>query len=314
MEYVIVGLVWAVVVGTRLAVLWYRTRDEFGGLLSARELTKRGRRLDASPIGEVPESTVVRVVGNVQRLDRWVVAPMSKRPCAHWRLKVSAVEYSPTARRTYWRTLFERTSSIPFVLRSSDAHCCVDPSLAVVDVKRGRIEEVKSSRRLPADLAEFLENEGVGVSSLPRTKVRFEELIVSFGDKVAIVGAGRLLPRPRNEAIDVGYRDVGPPGCASAPPTTTSSSLMPESCLLRAEMAVASRRSRPETARRASRQRPRHGPRWTSMTSSGRSSRSSAGDGSRSRHSASSLHVPLWCDRSCRGQKCRLHRPWRRAT
>jgi hypothetical protein len=120
------------------------------------------------------------------------------------------MEYSPTARRTYWRTLFERTSSLPFVLRSSDADCCVDPSLAVADVKRARIEEVKSSRRLPADLAEFLENEGVGLSSLPRTKVRFEEAIVSFGDKVAIVGAGRLLPRPRNEAVDAGYRDVGP--------------------------------------------------------------------------------------------------------
>src|SRR5689334_1242506 len=129
MEYVIVGAVWAVVVGTRLAVSWYRTRDESGGMLAARELTKRGRRLDASSIGEVPESTVVRVVGNVHRLDRWVVAPMSNRPCAHWHLKVSAMEYSPTARRTYWRTLFERTSSLPFVLRSIDAQCCVDSSL-----------------------------------------------------------------------------------------------------------------------------------------------------------------------------------------
>jgi hypothetical protein len=54
MEYVIVGLVWALVVGTRLAVSWYRMRDELGGERSARQLMKRGRRLDASPIGEVP--------------------------------------------------------------------------------------------------------------------------------------------------------------------------------------------------------------------------------------------------------------------
>lgn len=210
MEYVIVGLVWALVVGTRLAVSWYRMRDELGGVRSARQLMKRGRRLDTTPIGEVPEASVVRVVGDVQRLDRWAVAPMSKRACAHWHLKVSVMEYSPTARHTYWRTLFERTSGLQFVLGSGDVQCCVDPSLAVVDVKRARISEAKSSRRLSADMADLLESEGVSASSLPRTKVRFEESIVSFGDKVAVVGAGRLVPRPRNEAADAGYRDAGP--------------------------------------------------------------------------------------------------------
>jgi hypothetical protein len=59
-------------------------------------------------------------------------------------------------------------------------------------------------------LAELLESDGVSVSSLRRTKVRFEESIVSFGDKVAVVGAGRFVPRPRNEAADAGYRDTGP--------------------------------------------------------------------------------------------------------
>lgn len=134
MEYVVIAIVLALSVGARLAMSWGRMRGELDLQRPVRDLTKRGRRLDASSIAEVTEATVVRVVGEVKRLDRWVVAPISKRPCAHWHMKVSVMEYSPAERRTYWRTIVEQNEGLSFVLSSATGECMVDPSLATVHV------------------------------------------------------------------------------------------------------------------------------------------------------------------------------------
>jgi hypothetical protein len=210
MEYVVFGLLWIVIIGARLLMSWSRLRAELDLERPARQLARRGRRLDASAIDEVPESSVVRVIGEVKRLDRWVVAPITNRACAYWRLEVSVMEYSAAERRTYWRTLFDRTDGLPFVLTSERGDCCVDPSLATIAVKRARVTEIKSSRKLPAKFADLLESGGISSASLRWTKVRFEESIVPFGARIAVVGAGRMVARPANANVQTGYRDPRP--------------------------------------------------------------------------------------------------------
>lgn len=210
MEYVPVVLVLALVVGVRLTMSWARAREQLDVERPARELVNRGRRLDASAIAEIPESSVVRVLGEVKRVDRWVVAPISKRPCAYWKLTVSVLEYSPTSRGAYWRTIHDTSDSLPFVLATGADECLVDPALATVSVKAGRIDEIKSSRRIPASYVEHLERAGISIDSFRRTKMRIEESILGFGIKVAVVGAGRVVPRSPDAAAESDYRAPRP--------------------------------------------------------------------------------------------------------
>lgn len=210
MEYVVFGVMCVMFIGVRLVMSWSRLRGQLDLERPARQLARRGRRLDASSLDDVPESSVVRVVGEVKRLDRWVVAPMTNRACAYWRLEVSVLEYSAVERRTYWRTLFDRTDGLPFVLASERGECCVEPSSATVAVERARITEIVSSRKLSPKFADLLENGGVSVASLRWTKVRFQESIVPFGARVAVVGAGRMVARSSVDDMATGYRDRRP--------------------------------------------------------------------------------------------------------
>lgn len=209
MEIVFVGFA-VVVVAAQLVVRWAQNRGSLILERSARSLAARGRRLDASSIGEVPEASVVRVIGEVKRLERWVVAPLSKRPCAHWHLQVSVLEYSPATRGTVWRALFERTDGLPFVLASPHGELCVDPALATVSVKRECLDHIKRGRGLPGNLAELVESGGVSAGSLKGTKVWFKESIVGFGTRVAVVGAGRMIARSADVPFETGYRDPRP--------------------------------------------------------------------------------------------------------
>jgi hypothetical protein len=208
-EIVFVGFA-VLVVAAQLVVRWAQSRAGLSLEQSTRSLVARGRRLDASSIGEVPEASVVRVVGEVKRLDRWVVAPLSKRPCAHWRLEVSVLEYSPATRGTVWRALFERAEGLPFVLASPHGELCVDPALATVSVKRESLDHIKRGRGLPENLAELVESGGVSPGSLKGTKVCFRESIVAFGARVAVVGAGRMIARSTEGPTETGYRDSRP--------------------------------------------------------------------------------------------------------
>lgn len=210
MEFLFFGVVWAAVVGVRIYASWSRRQGDFDAARAIDAIVKRGRRLDETPIREVGEACVMRVVGEVQRLDTWAVSPLTKKPCARWQLKVSVLEYSAAAGSTYWRTMFVRDGGVPFVLASSDGRCCVEPSLSTVDVTRAQTPRVESARRVSAGIAEILEGEGISPSSLAGTKVKVEEAIIAFGTRIAVVGAGRVVPRPLATAPDAGYRDEPP--------------------------------------------------------------------------------------------------------
>lgn len=210
MELALFVIVATVVVIGQVVIRWSEARAQAGLERPAMELAKQGRRLDASELGDVAEASLVRVLGEVKKLERWVVAPISKRPCAHWSLSISVMEYSPAARGVRWRVVARESDGLPFTLSSAKESCLVDPSLATVQVDRDGVEETVRGRALSSAHAECLERAGVPAESVMRTKVRFTENILGFGSRVAVVGCGRLAPRLDATNLEVDYRAARP--------------------------------------------------------------------------------------------------------
>lgn len=171
-----------------------------------RELARRARRMRATDIAELREGAVVRVVGDVQRLERWVVAPISKRACAYWSLEVSVRMVEP-GRRGYWQLVHAASAGEQFRLADASGACGVEPAAATAQLDGDEHREVVRGRALPASYVEYLEAAGVSVDAIGSAKVRFTERVLAFGETVAVAGAVRVVERPRGAARERGYRD-----------------------------------------------------------------------------------------------------------
>lgn len=172
----------------------------------AQALAKRGRELHVTRIRDVLEGTVVRITGKVRLIDGWVVAPISRRACAYWRLRISLLEDSAARKGAVWRSVAERSGSCPFVLASGAEQCLVDPKLAAVQLKEGTRFSQYPGRWLPARHRAALAAAGISVERVQRAQVRFEESVLAFDAPSAIVGTGALVQRAPKGA-ETPYRE-----------------------------------------------------------------------------------------------------------
>jgi hypothetical protein len=157
------------------------------------------------PIGELPENTLGRVIGEAQPVDRVLRSPLTGRPCVFY---VARVEED---NRGSWTPLFTERESVPFLLADPSGHAIVDPSCADValtfdrDSRSGTFDDPTPSQEA------FLEKHGhVGKGWIFNKKLRYVEAVIEPGERVAILGSGIREPDPKGLPSE-GYR--------SAPPT-----------------------------------------------------------------------------------------------
>ncbi len=156
------------------------------------------------PIGELPEDTLGRVIGEAQPIDRVLQSPLTGRPCVYYDARVEEHESGE------WHTRFAERGGVPFLLTDPSGHAIVDPSCAEIaltfdsDSRSGTFDDPT-----PAEAAFLAKHGGESKGWIFNKKLRYIEAVIEPGERVAVLGSGIREPDPQGTPTE-GYRSAAP--------------------------------------------------------------------------------------------------------
>jgi hypothetical protein len=151
------------------------------------------RKLKKAPtqkIGSFQNGNIAKVVGNIEIVGEPIIAPLSKRPCAFYTLKIE--KQVSSGKSTHWKTIVEEENNTLFLIKDESDYALINDthikSYIVKDhnYKSGLLKEV------PEELLTFLAERGEntkGFLGINKT-YRYAEGILEPGEKVAVLGQG----------------------------------------------------------------------------------------------------------------------------
>jgi hypothetical protein len=173
---------------------------------SAENRLKRAlRAVRVWPIGELPEGTLGRVIGEAQPIDGMIQSPLTGRRCLYY---VARVEVH---RSGEWHTRFEERDGVPFLLTDDSGRAIIDPSSANAALTFDH-EDSRSNTAgdpTPTEAAFLAKHGGKARGLLFNEKLRYVEAVLVPGKRIAILGAGIREPDPRGTPAE-GYRSATP--------------------------------------------------------------------------------------------------------
>lgn len=166
---------------------------------------KRMRAIPRKRVADVLDGETVRVVGVVEA-HQTIAAPLSGRPCVHWRVIVKERRLGKSPR---FVTILDDQGGTDFVVRDETGRARVVNEQVNAQLRNaaqfsfGSLFETREPR-----VAEYLRSrpglQGTSFSS----PMQLEERIVQLGDCLCAVGVGHWEVDPEAEARPVGgYRD-----------------------------------------------------------------------------------------------------------
>lgn len=154
---------------------------------------------DFRPIREVPDDWTGWVRGRLIG-DAQLVAPLSQRPCAYYKLVVERNHPQPQPPE---RIAFQARGQ-SFVIEDESGRALVDPDLALVEVDYDRQLEIDGRGRLPQPVVELLRRLDVvgervivreGVLGIGETVAVHGRMVHDVDDDIGTVGSAGARPR-----------------------------------------------------------------------------------------------------------------------
>jgi hypothetical protein len=156
------------------------------------------------PIGELPEGTLGRVIGDAQPIDRVLQSPLTGRRCLYY---VARVEGN---RSGNWHTRFEEKDGVPFLLTDDSGRAIIDPSCADAALTfdhDSRSDTVGDPT--PTEAAFLAKHGGKAKGWIFNEKLRYVEAVIEPGKRIAVLGSGVRDPDPQGTPAE-GYRSAAP--------------------------------------------------------------------------------------------------------
>jgi hypothetical protein len=168
-------------------VAWYFSK--------ANRLKRALRDAKAMPIGQLPENTPGKVVGQAHPVGQTLVGPLTGRPCLYY---IAIVEqHVSTGRSSYWKQIIKEEMGVAFQVVDSSGRAIVDPRGAeVVLTFDGTSKSGTFSDADPVQEA-FLQRHGQSSKGWVFNKgLRYKEAMIEINETVAILGSGIREPDP----------------------------------------------------------------------------------------------------------------------
>ena len=167
-------------------------------------LKRKLRAAKAWAIGDLPEDTLGRVVGQARPLANTLQGPLTGRACVYYVATVE--EQRSNGRSSYWKTIITESQGVPFLLEDPTGRAVVDPTSAEVALDF----DGKSSSGTFHDANQiqeaFLTKYGKTSSGWVFNKsLRYREAMIEVGETIAVLGQGVREPDPNAPPEDA-YR------------------------------------------------------------------------------------------------------------
>ncbi len=164
-----------------------------------RDKLRRVRPIDIARCGDDDRPRITGVVEGTLPL----ISPITRRPCVFWAVSIDEVGAGD------WVERGVADQGVPFFVRDGSGLARVVPDQARCDLATVSTMFVSTGPALPPGPRELYEGLAI-VLNYPRTsKVRFNERIVTVGERITVLGQCQLEPMQDASAADAdatGYR------------------------------------------------------------------------------------------------------------
>lgn len=164
--------------GGYIFIYWYRSSRQW--------IRRKLAKLPRTPIGEVVEGQLARLVGTVKQLDHTVVAPVSGTTCVYYHAVVDRKVGGG------WQRLIDQAHGIPFILEDDTGHVYIDARRAQLTTQHLRFYPAVYPDPL---FDRFLTAHGVSV--MIKDSLRVHEMRIEVGTELTVLGAGVADVDPR---------------------------------------------------------------------------------------------------------------------
>jgi hypothetical protein len=159
-------------------------------------------KVPVSPVGDIEEKGVAKVVGKVVALEKTVASPIAKAKCVYYRLcieKQKAEEESASAgnrRRVTdedddggeWETVVEDVKAIPFAVEDDTGMAAVETKNLDVEVKSGKRKDSGYLKGLSSAQEKLLTERYPGKKFSFSKRMRYTEVVIEEGDELMVTG------------------------------------------------------------------------------------------------------------------------------
>jgi hypothetical protein len=207
-----------VVIGGIGFAAWWFDRD--------RRIKRELKRLPVTPIKDVRDGELRKVVGRLRPVGETVVAPISGRACAYYFVEVQELRGSGRSRR--WVVVAREEDARDFLLEDEGGRALVrtgrdlhaHPQIRgvplrqrlismTVAVVKDRSYDAGIFKDPPAALEAFLARHGVSTKGwLFNRTLRCREGVLEEGEAIAAAGVGRWEPDPDPGGVGGAYREA----------------------------------------------------------------------------------------------------------
>lgn len=151
------------------------------------------RKLKNTPLKDIAnfkDHEVAKVIGNVKIINKPFIAPLSKRECAHYYIKVE--RKVSNGKSSHWKTIIEEEIGHHFLIKDGDHYAFLNDQ----NIKSYIVQDEKFSSGFGNDATKNLEKylnskgeESEGFLGFNKT-IRYFEGILEDNEKIAITGKG----------------------------------------------------------------------------------------------------------------------------
>lgn len=181
----------------------------FWYLASELRIRRAMRSAPLTRIANAADKSLVRVVGTVET-DTPVLAPMSGRPCAFWKLRVESRKNGDSV----WTQIMDEQAGVDFVLSDGTGIAWVETARADAVLERDGRERTGLVQEPSPVFERFLKERELKIRGRLGIyeSYRYFEGVAEVGEKVVVVGHGTWERDPGASATSGrGYRDVQVP-------------------------------------------------------------------------------------------------------
>jgi len=154
------------------------------------EVKTKLKNANYKKIAHFKNEEVTKIVGNVEFIDKSLVAPLSKCLCSYYHIKVE--QYFYFSENTNWKTISEEEDSIKFLIKDGINYALINCENLKSYIVKGKNYSSGFLNNATDGLGAFLNSknyESKGLFGFNK-KIRCKEYILEEGEEIAVYGKG----------------------------------------------------------------------------------------------------------------------------
>ena len=157
-------------------------------------IRRKLNKTKTTPISSCKENQYVKIIGKAEKLNKTLIAPISKTPCLYYQIIIETINNSNNSLGVFWETVFKDEQFVDFIIETKKGKAVLEVSMSRNHKEVYLTKDKKFRSGIFNDAPKYIENylashgkSCEGLFGFNRS-MRYREGIIEIGESIAILG------------------------------------------------------------------------------------------------------------------------------